>query len=321
LERENVRFDEEYYMADYINDEEIQRLLKFKPESWSALKRIQLASKTTKESSDAASTFSKPPIQPFIQPMELPPEEPQALNMISSNFANILEAATRETLAKMDLGESSSASVATAEADTTAQKQEEEDEKKDATSTATIAPTSTTSSNPLPPPPNPTATSLDPQTLDSYLQLTPSEQSDLLALPRKSYHLVSPSSTQPLLLGLIDILFAYCYDYRTTEAESNVESPWTISKLSATLSAFETFTSLKETLVSCYRRSLAYPLYRHFDLTEKCKEDVTVLFKLGKRALLKSLLGVRRILRGDEGCFVLDVLYVEDYCIWVQGVR
>jgi hypothetical protein len=34
-------------------------------------------------------------------------------------------------------------------------------------------------------------------------------------------------------------MFAYCYDLRVTEGESTVESPWTISKLSPTLSALE----------------------------------------------------------------------------------
>jgi protein SHQ1 len=34
---------------------------------------------------------------------------------------------------------------------------------------------------------------------------------------------------------LVDILFCYCYNVRSTEGENTVESDWTISKLSATL--------------------------------------------------------------------------------------
>jgi protein SHQ1 len=39
--------------------------------------------------------------------------------------------------------------------------------------------------------------------------------------------------------GLIDILFAYCYDWRVTEGSHCIETPWNISRLSATLSWFE----------------------------------------------------------------------------------
>ena len=72
---------------------------------------------------------------------------------------------------------------------------------------------------------------------------------------------------RPLYLGLVDILFAYAYDDRTTEGERNAESAWTMCKLSATLSALEVFASIPEVATSCLRRSLAFPLYRHWGLS------------------------------------------------------
>ena len=39
--------------------------------------------------------------------------------------------------------------------------------------------------------------------------------------------------------GIIDIIFAYCYNNRINCGESNVESGWTIAKLSSTLSWFD----------------------------------------------------------------------------------
>lgn len=42
-----------------------------------------------------------------------------------------------------------------------------------------------------------------------------------------------------LHLGLIDILFAYCYDWRTSEGSHTIESAWNISRVSATLSWFD----------------------------------------------------------------------------------
>lgn len=53
-------------------------------------------------------------------------------------------------------------------------------------------------------------------------------------LPKKELAEVKDPAAQ--LLGLIDILFAYAYDFRTNEGESTVESGWTICTLSSTLS-------------------------------------------------------------------------------------
>lgn len=40
-------------------------------------------------------------------------------------------------------------------------------------------------------------------------------------------------------LGLVDILYAYAYDTRTTMGDHTVESWWTISRLSSTLAWFD----------------------------------------------------------------------------------
>lgn len=41
------------------------------------------------------------------------------------------------------------------------------------------------------------------------------------------------------LFSLVDILFAFAYNHRTTLGEYSVESAWTINKLSATMSWFQ----------------------------------------------------------------------------------
>jgi protein SHQ1 len=38
---------------------------------------------------------------------------------------------------------------------------------------------------------------------------------------------------------MIDILYAYCFEYRVTEGEFSVVSPWSIAKLSPSLSWFD----------------------------------------------------------------------------------
>lgn len=110
---------------------------------------------------------------------------------------------------------------------------------------------------------------------------TPDEITLLKDFPNKEY-LLNETEKRTVLLGLVDVLFAYCYDQRTTNYEGNCESGWTISKLSATLSWFHVFESEKEVVLSVFRRSVVYPLYRNFELTQKVFEDLKDLFKLGK---------------------------------------
>lgn len=62
---------------------------------------------------------------------------------------------------------------------------------------------------------------------------------DLLKeLPNKEY-LLQAEDIQKLCLSLVDILYASCYNHRTTMGENTVESCWTINKLSSTLSWFQ----------------------------------------------------------------------------------
>ena len=173
-------------------------------------------------------------------------------------------------------------------------------------------------------------------TSDPWLEFTEQERDQIIRLPRRQV-LVSntPIKSRNLLLGLFDILYAYCYDYRTTMGEHNVESSWTIVKLSATLCHLLTDVSVGDSsssssshpihaaLITSTRRSLCYPLYRHFELSTRVLDDVVVLFKLGRRALIKSVLAVRSLLKGaTTGEFhILDRLYVEDYLLWLLDPR
>lgn len=62
---------------------------------------------------------------------------------------------------------------------------------------------------------------------------------DLLKeLPSKEY-LLEDEDVKKLYLNLVDILYASCYNHRTTLGENTVESSWTINKLSSTLCWFQ----------------------------------------------------------------------------------
>lgn len=60
----------------------------------------------------------------------------------------------------------------------------------------------------------------------------------LKSLPKKTY-LLSREQKFFALAGLVDILYAYCYNNRVNCGEANVESGWTIAKLTSTLSWFD----------------------------------------------------------------------------------
>ena len=146
---------------------------------------------------------------------------------------------------------------------------------------------------------------------------THAEQDVLRSLPRKEFILEDELATW---LGLVDILFAFAYDQRTTMGEANSESPWTICKLSSVLSWMDSFHSLRGTISSCIRRSLAFPLYRRWELSLAVLHDVSSVLAAGRQCVLRSLLGVKAALDSSETKYFLSRLYINDYCAWIQTV-
>ncbi|PVU95313.1 hypothetical protein BB561_001884 [Smittium simulii] len=112
-----------------------------------------------------------------------------------------------------------------------------------------------------------------------------SDKIDFFSLKEKDLMLTLPKKS-----WLVDIVFAYMYNYRSTLGEQNVESQWNIGKISSSCSTLREFSTLKECLISCYRRSLIYPLYRNWDLAEKVKESTLegIAKKLRKILIEKS---------------------------------
>ena len=120
----------------------------------------------------------------------------------------------------------------------------------------------------------------------------------------------------------MDIIFAYAYDVRTTEGEHSVESGWTISKLSSTLSWFEVFNSLDKVLIASVRRSLCYPLYRNWALAMKIIADAIKILEKGRTFVIKCFLDIHKLFNesGDYR-YIFNNLYITDYCVWLQTVN
>lgn len=147
------------------------------------------------------------------------------------------------------------------------------------------------------------------------------EQIDILKnLPKRTYCLDKQEKFYAFS-GLIDILIAYCYNKRINCDEKNVESGWTIAKLSSTLSWFDTFKNLQDVLVASYRRMLCFPLYRNWKLNNMVFNDLIDLLKQGIKQIIIALLDIRKsFLDSCDNRYILNDLYINDYLIWIQYV-
>ena len=92
-----------------------------------------------------------------------------------------------------------------------------------------------------------------------------------LATSKRKHPLeLSPSDQLSVCYGMLDILYAYSYETRVNlfdvEEDLGPESGWTIQKLASTLSCGERFTNLKQVVVASLRRTLCYPLFRHYQV-------------------------------------------------------
>lgn len=146
-------------------------------------------------------------------------------------------------------------------------------------------------------------------------------QKDILKSFGNKEYLLSKEDKKSALLSLVDIIYAYCYSIRTNLGEENAESAWLINKLSSTLSWFRSFNTFDETLVSCIRRSICYPLYRRWDLSNLLFSDVRKIFENGCVCLLSCLLDIYKSFNSSEPRYVLNQLYIKDYCIWIQQLK
>ncbi|KAM3877980.1 protein SHQ1 homolog [Diretmus argenteus] len=155
---------------------------------------------------------------------------------------------------------------------------------------------------------------------EADVSFTDDEKEQLRKFNNRSY-LLNKASRHQVWLSLVDILLAYSFEVRSTEGEHNVESPWTIRKLSGTLCWLETYSSLTEVLVSFGRRLLCYPLFRHFALVSAAVQDTALILQSGKACVLKCLLDIHKVFRENDPAYILNDLYLTDYCIWIQRVK
>lgn len=62
------------------------------------------------------------------------------------------------------------------------------------------------------------------------------------------------------------------------------------------------------------------PLYRHYEFARACIFDAAAAFKKGREFVLRCLLEIKYIFEHSSNTqrYLLNKLYIDDYCIWVQ---
>jgi hypothetical protein len=164
------------------------------------------------------------------------------------------------------------------------------------------------------PPPAPSASV-------SSVTFTDAEQELLLRLPRKEFLLREGSPEEKLVIGgLVDILIGFAYEQLTSQGDSGVESTWTVSIVSPTLSWLDSNADLRAVVRATVRRMITFPFLRQYDLAVRCVHEASEILKRGKRVVLRALLALYRIVEKSETQYLLNSLYIQDYCVWVQSV-
>lgn len=78
--------------------------------------------------------------------------------------------------------------------------------------------------------------------------------------------------------------------------------------------------SLNDSVRNFAHRMLTYPLYRSWKLVNAAVRDVMDILRLGRRGILKALLEIRTILGHHENKHYLNTLFIDHFCVWIQGV-
>lgn len=144
----------------------------------------------------------------------------------------------------------------------------------------------------------------------------------LLRLPHKEYLIARGSKEEAVILGgLADILVGFTYDHLTSQGDSGIESTWAVSIVSPTLAWLDTTSDLKAVVRTAVRRILSFPFLRQYELAMHVLRETVALLKRGKRVVLKALLELHRVVEKSETQYLLNTLYVQDYCVWVQSLQ
>lgn len=118
--------------------------------------------------------------------------------------------------------------------------------------------------------------------------------------------------------SLLILLFATSYDTRTTMADPTPESAWTIISLTPLFTSLlpsDSYATVSSALKASFRRALSFPLYRHWELCQTVQKDVAGLLQKGRQTVLRSLLGLKKVLDETVDYAVLNKVWVNAFIV------
>ncbi|KAK0405168.1 hypothetical protein QR680_017835 [Steinernema hermaphroditum] len=149
-------------------------------------------------------------------------------------------------------------------------------------------------------------------------EITQEDRDRMKDLPRR---VIPPVDNVAVAYSLIDILAGYLYDYRFNEGDESVESGWTISQLSPSLTFLVKWRLAQEAVIGFARRAVTKPLYRSWELLKIVLKDTVATFRAGKSAILHCLLQIQRIMNtSGDFRYLFNDLFITDYCLWIQSL-
>jgi protein SHQ1 len=154
-------------------------------------------------------------------------------------------------------------------------------------------------------------------TADEHLQLTTIPYPLLPTQITREQH-------QSLIRVVLDLLFAYVYDHLTTQGDPTVESAWTVTTLSATLSCLEDWNQpndqVSTVVYSSLRRALIYPYVRNVSFGMYVWQQVVRMIRQGGvRGIIRSLLQMRHLLDHSELYYLCNKVWVDPLLAWIQA--
>lgn len=130
---------------------------------------------------------------------------------------------------------------------------------------------------------------------------------------------------QIMLFVMIDIVFAYCFEFRCTAGEITVESAINIARLSSSLSWLEQYDQPEDDIMTvlrnCCRRGVCYPYLRNWTLIRLILDDVGKVLCVGKSCFLKILKEVKSVFASTDYHEVLNRVFIDDFIEWIPTVE
>lgn len=161
--------------------------------------------------------------------------------------------------------------------------------------------------------------------VDASTFFTEEESNTLASIPSKGlpdFETLTKEQSHAAFLCLVDVLFSYAYDHRTTDGDPTVESSWTLMILSPALSWLENYNppydSIQDVLIWSTRRSIIYPYLRNYNLSMKVVKDVAEILSMGRRTIIRCLLQVHTIMERSESHYLFNKLFIDPMICWIQ---